>query len=177
MLYLGVDPGQTKSAYVLSEEYKPIRSGKIDNTTLREMLVNANIAGGLPAKMLIEIPVGRKWSGKSVSETALWAGIFISAWVDWLDVAQITRSKVRMNLCGRSGNDSKIRAYLIERFDPDNFESIKIKKGDNKGKHKYYLDRGSEWFAGFADDVWQAYALTVYYLDSIGGANVSGTKK
>lgn len=166
MLYVGIDPGQFQSGYVVTEEYRPTQHGKVDNLMLRNLLIASFCSED--SRLIIEQPVGRKWSGASISETAYWAGVFASAWHDFPAVILKNRQSVRMNTVGKSATDSKIRDYLVERFDPDNFESIKYKKGGQAGQHKYYMDRGSDFFDGFTDDVWQAYALVVVHLDGRG---------
>lgn len=150
MIFIGIDPGQNKSGFVVCNEFKPIDCGIEDNEDVRELLINANIVRGMPAKLIIEKPICRKWSGSSVSETAIWAGIFQSAWPDWRNVELLTRQKVRMRTVGKKATDAKIKRYLIDRF-------------------PQFVDNC---FKNFRADIWQAYALVVVYLDGIGGVYV-----
>ncbi len=158
MQILGIDPGPKKSAYCLSTMYQPTEYGKVDNNELVYALTNANITEGFPATAIIEKPVCRKWSGAEVSDTAIQAGVFSAYWP--MKTIWMTRQKIKMALVGRKGNDARIRAYLIERFDQDNFK---------KNKKGIYVDQGSEFFKDFKDDVWQAYALNVVYMDELLG--------
>ena len=173
MIYVGIDPGTEKSAIITTDGYKPTWCQIIDNESMVGQLTNSVCVRGMQAKMIIERPVCRNYSGAEVSDTALWTGMFIRSWPDWWDVETINRQKIRMRTAGKKATDSKIRDYLIERFDPEHFESIKYMKGERYGEHKYYYDRGSEWFKNFREDIWQAYALIVVYLDEIGGKNDS----
>ena len=51
------------------------------------------------------------------------------------------------------GNDSKVNAYLAERFAP------------GVGNHGKGTKKDPGYFYGFAGDAWAAYALGVAYLD------------
>jgi hypothetical protein len=73
----------------------------------------------------------------------------------------LTRQAVRMHTVGKKATDAKIREYLIERFDQDSFE---------RNRSGVYVDKGSTYFAGFHDDIWQAYALVVAFIDKLKGA-------
>lgn len=165
MITLAIDPGTNESAYVLGDEYKPIQCAKCLNQALINKItrvMNDNLLS--TARMIVERPVCHRHSGAEVSDTAIWTGVFIGTW-GVNGTIQYNRQKVRMHCVGKKASDSKIRDALIERFDPDHFESVKFKKGPREGSHKFYLDRGSHWFRGFTEDIWQAYALLVTHLD------------
>jgi hypothetical protein len=165
MITMSIDPGTEFSAYVIGEGYKPTERAKLLNEHVRCRIQKAICGGSSPgAKLVIERPVCHRHSGAEVSDTAIWTGIFIGTWGPFGTI-QYNRQKVRMHIIGKTASDSKIRDALIERFDPLRFESIKFKKGPREGEHKFYYDRGSEWFEGFTDDIWQAYALLVTHLD------------
>jgi hypothetical protein len=112
--------------------------------------------------LVIEKPICRKYAGADISNTAIWTGVFWNAWPNFNDVVLIGRQAVKMNLVGKKGNDSKIRDYLIKRFDQDSFRETK------SGVWKLKLE-GSKWFDGFIKDIWQAYALLVYFIDKSRG--------
>lgn len=142
MIIMSIDPGLTKSGYVVSNKLIPKECGKIDNDSLIDLL-HSKYEIGLDLT-IIERPVCRKWAGSEVSDTAIWCGRFIEA--SPCLVSLINRQKVRMVLVGKTANDSKIRKYLINRFEPG------------------YTLKEPGMFEGFHDDVWQAFALTVTYL-------------
>lgn len=153
MIYVGIDPGTEKSAYIVTDEYEPMYSAKIPNEDLRRQLINANIVEGKDARLIIEVPICRKWAGREVSDTAIWTGIFLASWPDFNGAYadMVTRQSVRMHTVGRKATDASIRKYLIDRFDQDML---------------------SNWFAGFKEDIWQAYALVVTFLDKINAKNI-----
>ncbi len=140
MKVIAIDPGLTESGYVISNNLIPQSCGKVDNDNLIEILyseVDLELT-------IIERPVCRKWAGSEVSDTAIWAGRFIEA--SPCEVSLINRQKVRMALVGNKATDSKIRTYIIERFEP----GYKLKEPGI--------------FIGFKEDIWQAFALTVTYF-------------
>ncbi len=145
MIFVGIDPGTTESAYVVTDHYEPLYCAKVDNERMRDLLINANIVEGRSARLIIEVPICRKWAGREVSDTAIWTGIFLSSWPDFHGAYRdmLTRQAVRMHTVGKKATDAKIRAYLEQRF---------------KNEH-------DEWFAGFKADIWQAYALVVTFID------------
>lgn len=149
MIFIGIDPGTKESAYVVTDYYEPMYCAKVDNEKMRDLLVNGNIVEGRSARLIIEMPICRKWAGRSVSDTAIWTGIFLSSWPDFQGAYRdmMNRQTVRMHTVGRKATDAKIKAYLKERF----------------------KDKGDEWFAGFKADIWQSYALIVTFLDKKGG--------
>lgn len=161
MIVVGVDPGPEYSAYVVTDEYEPMYCAKVENEDLWRNLRGENFNTDSKPKLIIEVPVCRKWSGQDICNTAMWVGIFLSAWpyMEEAMLDMLTRQAVRMHTVGKKATDASIRKYLIERFDPDNFE---------KNKSGVYVDKGSTYFAGFREDIWQAYALVVTYLDKRG---------
>ena len=143
MIFVGIDPGTTKSAYVVTDHYEPMYCAKVDNEKMRDLLINANIVEGRSARLIIEVPICRKWAGREVSDTAIWAGIFLSSWPDFHGAYRdmLTRQAVRMHTVGKKATDAKIIAYLKERFTAPGI------------------------FDAFKADIWQAYALVVTFID------------
>lgn len=153
--YIGIDPGLDRSAVIVTDQYEPVRWGYMANKELRDQLINANIVSGMPAKVIIEKPICRKYAGADVSDTAIWTGIFIASWPEPWEVELLSRSKVSMNTPHvRKANDSTIKKDIIKRF-PEfaaKFDAFSLKVDD-----KIKLD------------IFQAYALVVVYLDTKGG--------
>ena len=145
-MFMSIDPGLTKSGYVYSFNLSPMHCGILENNELISLLVNTspNIE-----KLIIERPVCHKWSGASLSDTAIWTGRFIQA--SGAPFVLINRQKVRMSLVGKKASDAKIRNYLIENFYPE------------------YTRKNPGIFEGFKEDIWQAYALLITYNKMTGG--------
>ena len=72
-----------------------------------------------------------------------------------ISTKRITRIEVKSHIC-HAGNarDSNLRQALVDRFAK---HDLKRGKGTKKNP---------DWFYGFADDIWQAYALGVTALDT-----------
>lgn len=167
---IAIDPGERESGYVIMSGYrvetdpyfktsyslKP--ADKVDNKTMR-LIIEDCVLRNPVVLTVIEKPVCRKWAGKSVSETAIWAGIFASA--SWGSSYMLTRSKVRWHICGsKRGNDSEIISKLIERFCPRVFHAgLERPTMIREAKRKY--------FYGFKGDCWQAFATGVTLIDLI----------
>jgi len=108
---------------------------------------------------VIEKPVCMKWSGASLSDTAIVAGIFagILTLNECLPVYLINRAKVRGKLSGKNRGDAGVIAELTRRFSPG---------VSNKGKG---TKEEPGFFYGFKDDIWQAFAVGVVLKDLLNG--------
>lgn len=143
MRILAIDPGNTESAYVLMENYKPIEFGKIPNDELLKRCKHYDYK-----KAIIEMVASYGMAvGKEVFETCVWIGRFSQITEDF---EYIYRKDVKMNLCGQTrAKDSNIRQALIDRF---GVVGTKREPGH---------------FYGFKADIWAAYAVGVTYLDNL----------
>ena len=143
MKILAIDPGNTESAYVLMDNYKPIEFGKIPNNEMLDICDRYEYQ-----KAVIEMIASYGMSvGKEVFETCVWIGRFSQITTDF---EYIYRKDVKMNLCGQTrAKDSNIRQALIDRF---GVVGTKANKG---------------YFYGFKADIWQSYAVGVTYLDNL----------
>ena len=149
-MILAIDPGTHESAYcVVNEKYEPKAFAKLPNEDLIEIL---KIGTYKQEKLVIEMIASYGMPvGSEVFETCVWIGRF-------LQVAGgcnfIYRNEEKLNLCGSvKANDSKIRKALIDRF-------ARFDKKNGKGR----ADK-PDWFYGFRDDIWSAYAVAVTYMD------------
>lgn len=143
MRILAIDPGNTESAYVLMENYKPIKFGKIPND---EMLKVCEESEYQIAAIEMIASYGMA-VGKEVFETCVWIGRFRQLAKDH---EYIYRKEVKMNLCGQTrAKDSNIRQALIDRFGV---------VGTKKSPGHFY---------GFKADIWSAYSVGVTYLDNL----------
>ena len=157
-MILAIDPGPIETGWALLHgiSYEPFDFGKDKNTDLFNELNSVPrkewMAGHLTS-VVIEKPVCQRYSGSSISDTAVQAGIFAGLYRPLTRVYLITRSKVRGHFCGNKGNDSTIIKALVHRFAPD---TPNLGKGHAKTPGYFY---------GFKADIWQAYALGVCFID------------
>lgn len=143
MRILAIDPGNTESAYVLMENYKPIVFGKIPNNEMLDICEEWEYQIA-PIEMVASYGMA---VGKEVFETCVWIGRFTQ---NVREHTYVYRKDVKMNLCGQTrAKDSNIRQALIDRF---GVVGTKKEQG---------------WFYGFKADIWAAYAVGVTYLDSL----------
>lgn len=154
MRLLAIDPGPSRSAYVVvDEDCRPCEFGKVDNEDLLSLL-----PPGLGYRYAIEM-VGSYGMpvGVEVFETCVWVGRFVQRIVDTSGGCPvlIRRLPVRLHHCHSvKANDATVRQALVDRFAPGVSNHGKGSKAD------------PGWFYGFAADVWQAYALAVYAADT-----------
>lgn len=154
---LAIDPGNLHSAFVLLDipTRRPLEHGKIPNPevlTLVGRLAGASLAIEMIASY--GMPVGRE-----VFDTCVWIGRYAQRYRDThhsdLHARLIYRRDIKLHHCGTAkAKDANITQALVDRFAPG---------APNRGKGTK-ADPG--WFYGFAADVWQAYALGVYAIDS-----------
>ena len=152
-MLIAIDPGTTESAYVvLAENYVPLVADKLPNEDLCEILGAYGATDTIVIERLASygMPVGRE-----VLETCEWVGHFarIATWNN-ARVEYLYRREVKLHLCDdpRAG-DTNIRRALISRFARND-----LRTGKGTGKRP-------DWFYGFHDDIWQAYALGVTWMD------------
>lgn len=154
-LFLAIDPGPIESAYVLlREDYTCAKFEKLSNETM------IWYAGAIsPIAVVIEkIESYGMAVGREVFDTCFWVGRFFQI-LNYGGVTPylIPRRDVKLHLCGDSrAKDSNIRRALIDRFAQ---HDLKNGKGTKKRP---------DWFYRFHDDIWQAYALGVTWLDQKG---------
>lgn len=156
MKLLAIDPANKESAFVLMEDYKPLEFGKKDNEDVLGV-VKAVLSVHPDCHVAIEmvasygLPVG-----KDVFDTCVYIGRIIEHCNNW---SYVYRKDVKMNLCQtlKGVNDTVVRHALIDRFAKHDFRSGKGTK------------HNKDFFYGFKQDVWQAYAVGCTYLDGING--------
>lgn len=162
--YLGIDPGNIQSAYVIVDEsLKPIEFGKVFNEELLDKLYEIKHDMDFIAIEMIGHYGKGMPAGKTVFDTCIWIGRFLEAVKDIDYVKFIMRSEEKISLCGTmKAKDSNIRQALIDRFAQFDFKNGKGTKNNR------------DWFYGFKADVWQAYAVIVtaheLYIKKLGGS-------
>lgn len=109
-----IDPGTTKSGWVLFNGEKVEDSGVADNHDLLRW-VQADKQSDLLA---IEMFAGYGMAvGKEVFEAIKWIGRFQQAWRDPEAVKMVYRKEVKLLLCGTNqAKDANIRQALIDLF-------------------------------------------------------------
>lgn len=158
---LGIDPGNTESAYVVIDQAtcRPLDFDKLPNHQLRDRLWTSAATQIAADHAAIEMIASYGMSvGAEVFETCVWIGRFHTAieCATGAEPALVKRHPVKLHHCHSSkAKDSNITQALVDRFAPG---------AANRGKGTK-ADPG--WFYGFAADVWQAYALAVYFADNL----------
>lgn len=150
MIILGIDPGNIDSAYVLvdSNTYRPIIFAKVKNESLRELITFEPSPKHIAIEMIASYGLA---VGKEVFDTCVEIGRYIQI-ADFYHIqhSYVYRKDVKLNLCGSPrAKDSNIIQALKDRF------------GDKGTKS------APGFFFGFSKDVWQAYAMTVTWIDDM----------
>ena len=153
-MILAIDPGTTKSAFVLYDKgeilgkgiplndallsdikhniFQPVQGAELVNVTLRiEMIASY----GMPV-------------GAEVFETCVWIGRFIEAWgkCNW---KMVYRKDVKMHLCNSTrAKDSNIRQAIMDKYGSE--RSIAI--GTKKAPGPLY---------GVSKDIWAALGVAI----------------
>lgn len=140
MIVIGVDPGPTKSAYIV------LRDGEIKSFGFKENLeLKKLIREYEGCRIGIEyIGFMGGGAGQSVFDTAFWVGRFTEAWCSKNRVIRIKRQKIKsyFNANSRKENaDSRIRYELICKY----------------GRQGTKNDRGATY--GISGHVWSALAV------------------
>ena len=159
---LAIDPGNTESAFVLvdAEDLKPYEFNKVENSRLLQYIFdlrNRITQGEHIADFIIERVASYGMAvGRDVFETCEWIGRFTQCIFSnyGKDPEYIYRKEELQRICGvANAKDANIRRALIDRFAQHD-----LKNG--KGTKKF-----PDWFYGFHDDIWSAYAVAVAFTE------------
>lgn len=159
---LAIDPGSTESGWVLidTDTRKPLHFDKSPNYVLRDLIITRHsfVTGDSAA---IEMIASYGMSvGAEVFETCVWIGRFLEVLLPVDDIALVKRYPVKVHHChSAKATDANIRQALVDRFAP------------GESNHGKGTKAAPGWFFGFHADVWAAYALAVYAVDTLGGAD------
>lgn len=158
MMLLAIDPGNTFSAYVLMDGYKPVNFGKVENERLKRLICDRGFATWPDAVAIEMIASYGMAVGREVFDTCVWIGRYSLAMeLGGTAVEYVYRQEVKLNLCGSSrAKDANVRQALIDRFATHDFKNGKGTKSK------------PDWFFGFKADIWQSYAVGCTYLDTKG---------
>lgn len=163
MRVLAIDPGTTKSAYVVYDSLdiaRPVHAfdKDRDNEWMRAMIRDPIAFLGSNGTMLDALAIEMIASygmavGREVFETCVHIGRFAQCWRSGEDLSCwfMVRTEVKMHLChsARAG-DSNIRQALIDRFGGSKAIGRKKTQGP---------------LFGIAGDCWAALALAVTFAD------------
>ena len=151
---LAIDPGNTLSAFCLMKnDYTPIDKGKVPNDELLAYIEEHGKGVGMLVTEMIAsygMPVGAE-----VFETCVMIGR-IEQLADTLGIphTRVFRQEEKLYICHDSrAKDANIRHALIERF-------AQHDKARGTGTKKC-----PDFFHGFANDMWAAFAVGTVYLD------------
>lgn len=153
MRILAIDPGTSKSAWVLwcDEQEKILNMGIEENGALTERLHAHSDAQDPHVHIAIEMVASYGMPvGKEIFETCVWIGVFLRSLSksDCIHDHFVYRKDVKLNLCGSvKAKDANIRQALIDRFG---------EPGSKKNPGKLY---------GVSKDLWSALAVAVCYSD------------
>lgn len=160
-MILAIDPGNVESAYVVVDNnLKPVKFGKVENELLRNFIVS--LVSDYPHREIAIEMIAHYGSnispGKEVFDTCVWIGRFAETARHWSKnkarVSYVYRKDEKIHLCGTmKAKDNNIRRALIDRFAKHDLKNGKGVKAN------------PDWFYGFRDDIWQAYAVAVTYME------------
>lgn len=157
LVYLGIDPGDVETAFVLWNGKDILDKGKLKNENflikLSEILCNYSVIVSIEMIASYGMPVG-----ETVFETCVWIGRYIQKCEDFDQKSnKVYRLKIKNHLCHSSkANDSNVIQALIDRFG-DTHKHGKYSKGTKKNPGFFYE---------FSKDIWQAFAVAVYSYDN-----------
>ena len=159
-MILAIDPGCWESGWVVLDGEKPYRFGKTANEELLGIIRSRwHLIDNIVIEQLTLYPHKSSITMEHVLWTAEWIGRFVQlAHSIGIPVSYIYRSDERKTIIGKGeiikNADKMIRERLIERFAPGI---------PNRGKG---TKKEPGWFYGFSEDVWQAYAVGITWLDN-----------
>lgn len=148
MKLLAIDPGTTRSAYVLMNSPRDIAEcGTLDNGDVENLIRVRDLDAH---KLVIEMVASfGKPVGSEVFETCVWIGRFIGAFGGSFDL--ITRPQIKQHLCHSffKVTDGAIRQRLL-----DLFGGKELAVGKKKTPGPLYGIKGDEWQALAVGVVW-----------------------
>ncbi|MEJ7783400.1 MAG: hypothetical protein WKF96_01265 [Solirubrobacteraceae bacterium] len=121
MSLLAIDPGYTKSAWLLFSDGRPCAFGIEANEDLLQRLAGTHLAG---VQLAIESVASYGMAvGAEVFETCVWSGRLIQRWEDSyalkVPALRVYRRDVKLHICGSMrAKDANVRQALIDRYGP-----------------------------------------------------------
>lgn len=163
MRILAIDPGNTESGWcIIDADRRPLFFGKNSNEKVLRIIAAATGDLDLHAShVVIEMVASYGMPvGAEVFDTCVWIGRFTETnrrrTGRLADL--VKRQPVKLHHChSPKANDATVKQALVDRF-----------AHGQKNYGKGTKDQPG-WFHGFKADIWQAYALAVYYADTMEG--------
>lgn len=155
MTILALDPGNTQTGYVVLEmpEFRLIKFGKTDNTSLLTLVANSDVLYDVDAVAIEMVASYGMAVGREVFETCVWIGRFHQA-ADHPNTHYVYRKDEKQILCGSlKAKDANIRQALIDRYAKHDLKNGKGTKAN------------PDVFHGVSKDVWAAIAVGVTYYE------------
>jgi len=151
---LAIDPGTTRSAWVVLQDGRPVRFGIDPNGTILGSLRAGMLTDGTlcrpPVAVIEQVASYGMPVGAEVFETVRWSGRFEEALYP-TPVAQLTRKAIVVHLCGSArAKDPNVRRALMDKFGGDASIGRKAAPGP---------------LYGFHADLWSALAVAVAYAE------------
>ncbi len=131
MSVLAIDPGTTRSGWVMFDEGRVLSSGVDDNADVLA-LVRYTSASIVAIEMIASygMPVGQ-----TVFETIRWIGRFQQAWHDPEQVRLVYRQDIKLFVCKSArAKDGSVRQALIDLVGP---HGTKAKQGATYGVYTH----------------------------------------
>lgn len=155
---IAIDPGNTKSAYCIidADTLRPQLFGILENEALRKEIraMKFEEEDGATIEMIQSYG---NLIGKDVLDTVFWIGRLYETLRRkvYQKPQLIYRVEEKTHICHDSkAGDPNIRRALIDRF----------------AKHDFRTGRGTlknpDWFYGFKDDIWAAYAVGLTFIET-----------
>lgn len=151
MRILAIDPGNVRSAAVLMDGLTVEDKWLIPNHELLQIVAFQD-ADHLAIECMQNYGMS---AGRTIFDTATWAGRFIQAFCDGDDelFTQISRPEAKKHVTGRTTTkDKDVMAKLIERYGPTRKQAVGLKNSPGP-------------LYGISNDLWAALAVGVTYQD------------
>jgi hypothetical protein len=148
---LAIDPGPSRSAYVILADGQPTATEKLPNEEV--LAIAENWRGDVT---VIEWITVASIAGAEIYQTCRWVGRFEQA--SAVPVVLLPRADVLAHFFGKrnvKSADSLIRRTMLDRYGGDGAKGVKAHPGP---------------LYGFHADCWSALAVAITYADLHGGA-------
>jgi len=145
---LAIDPGTSKSGWVVLVDGQIADAGVMDNTELLNLITTL-----APPCISIEwIQSMGMAVGQEVFETCLWVGRFIQIAPKSTRIIRVPRTQVKLHHCGSArAKDPNVSAAVREKYG---------EKGTKKEPGYFYL---------VSSHAWQAFAVGAYVMEGADG--------
>lgn len=157
---LAIDPGNIFSAYCVidSSNLRPLAFDKLNNTAFRsERLVSVFSEFAIHNVAVEMLACFGQIAGKTMFDTCVEIGRLTEIFAQkGITPYYIYRKEEVKHICGSTkAGDANIRHALVSRF-------AESEKNNGKG-----TKAKPDWFYGFHDDIWQAYAVGITYIETV----------